>query len=102
MAQDIKALAASGIEGVRLAAEELSRLKGWNIESVKGFVSCLPVVIKHTESVGEALKLTGAEKQELAVEIILKLVPLPWWLPVVVVRPILEGAINAVVEALAK
>jgi hypothetical protein len=96
----IQELAASNIEEVKAAAEELSRLKGWNMKSVKGFISCLPVVIKHVEKVGEVSALNGADKNSLAVEIILKFIPLPWWLPVSIIRPLLEGAVNAVVEAI--
>ncbi len=100
MTHDIDALAALSITAVRTSAEELGRLKGWNVASAKGLISCLPMIVRHVEDVGEIKELTGAEKQAFAVAIILKLIKLPWWLPVSIVRPLLEGAVNAVVSAI--
>jgi hypothetical protein len=99
MTHDINALAILSIEEVKTAAEALAKLKGWNIGSVKGLISCLPVIIRNVETIGEVKQLTGAEKQEFAVLIILKLVKLPWWLPISIIKPLLEGAVNATVEA---
>jgi hypothetical protein len=96
----IDKLAEGSIAEIKSAISELAKLKGWNIKSAKGFISCLVVIVKHAENLGKIQGLTGAEKLAFVVAVILKLCPLPWWLPVSVVKPILEGAINAVVEAL--
>lgn len=96
---DVDNLADLSITEVKEAAERLSILKGWNINSVKGALSCLFLVVQHTEALGKIRDLTGAEKQSLAVAIILKLVKLPWWLPKDWARPLLEGVVNAIVEA---
>lgn len=100
MSLDIDAIAVLYIEEFKALAEDLARLKGWNINSAKGMISCLPAIVKNVERVGQLKDMTGAEKQDFAVAIILKLVKLPWWLPVSFVKPVLEGAVNAVVEAL--
>ena len=100
MGPDIKELAAAHIEGIKKATEELSRLKGWTLGTAKGALKCVPVVIKEVELIGATGGLTGSEKQSLAVELLLKLIPLPWWLPVSFVRPLLEGIVDAVVDAL--
>ena len=100
MAVDLDAIAGLSIEEVKAAAEKLAQLKGWNVNSLKGLISCLPEIIKHTEAIGQVKDLTGAEKQEVAILIILKMVKLPWWLPLWIIKPLLEGAVNAVVQAI--
>ena len=100
MGPNIKALAVQHIDGIKKAAEELSRLKGWTLGTAKGALKCIPVVIKEVERIGASSKMTGPEKQSLAVELLLKLIPLPWWLPVSFVRPLLDGIVDAVVDAL--
>lgn len=99
MSYDIELLAATSVTEVQAAIQEISSQNGWDMHSMKGLVSCLPVIVKHAEKLGEVKDLAGAEKQALAISIILRLVKLPWWLPVSVVRPLLEGAVNAVVDA---
>lgn len=97
---DMKALAALYIDSIKAVATELSRLKGWNLNSVTGALRCTPMVVKEVEKISSIRKLTGAEKNSLAVEFILRLVPLPWWFPESVARPMLEGFVSAVVDAL--
>ena len=97
---DMDQLASDSISDMKFAMEKLAVLKGWNLNSAKGLISCAVVIVKHAESVGKIKGLTGVEKQQLAVAIILKFIKLPWWVPMSVVRPILEGAINAIVEGL--
>jgi hypothetical protein len=96
----IDELAELAIKDVKADIEKLAQLKGWNIKSVKGLISCLPAIIKHVEELGKVKDLAGEQKQELACLIILKLIKLPCWLPTAIVKPVLYGAINAVVEAI--
>lgn len=95
---DIKALSLMHISEIKKAAEELSRLKGWSLGSAKGALKCVPMIVHEVEMIGTARELTGAEKQGLAVEIILKIVPLPWWLSERYARPLLETIVDIVVE----
>ena len=97
MSPDINALAVTSVDIIRKEAEELAKLKGWNIQSVVGVLRCLPLLIKRAEAIGS---LTGAEKQAFVAAVFFKLVKLPWWLPQSFAKPLLEAAIDAVVEGL--
>ena len=76
---DIKALAKKSIEEVRGAAQELSRVKGWNLSGLQGLIRCAPLVVKRVETIGAQEGIKGADKRDLAIEILLQLIPLPWW-----------------------
>lgn len=96
----IEELAAESIKSAKNAAEEYSRLKGWNLNSLKGLICTTKVVVKHAEEIGLREGLQGADKKKLAVELILKIVKLPWWMPQGIVREILDAAIDIIVDAL--
>lgn len=100
MSPDINALAVQCIDDVKTSAEELAKLKGWNLKSASGLIRLLPSLIQRAEALGKLNKLTGAEKQAYVVAVFFKLVKLPWWLPQSIAKPFLEAGIDAVVEAL--
>lgn len=100
MNPNIKAIAAKTVTEVRAAAESLSRVKGFNLAGLKGLVGVAPEVVKHVEAIGKQEGLVGADKKELAVELILQLVHLPAWFPEFVARWILSSAIEKAVSAL--
>lgn len=97
---DINALAVQSIDDVKASAEELSKLKGWNMKSATGLIRLLPALIKRAEELGKINKLTGEQKKAFVVAIFFKLVKLPWWLPQAIVKPFLEAGIDALVDAL--
>lgn len=96
---DIAKLAGELIETVKTQAEELSRLKGFKLKTIQTGIRMLPSIVKRVEKVGEVRNLTGAEKQALAVELVVALAPAPWWLPNKVYRAGLAMAVDAVVDA---
>ena len=99
MKPDIKALANGLIEEGRAACESLGQVKGWSLNSVQGLIKRAPVVIKLVETAGKAHGLVGAEKKELAIVLLLLLVPRPWWIPEAVLRVALGALIDAMVGA---
>lgn len=96
----IEELAARTIVDARRAAEKYGRLKGFSLKSLQGAFRITVVVVKEVEAVGLREKLKGADKRELAVELLLQLVTLPWWLPKAAVRAVLPSVVDAVVDAL--
>ena len=100
MSIDINAIADLSIDGIRTSAMELAKLKGWNVGSAKGLIRCLPMIIREVEKLGKLRDLTGQEKNELAVVLLLKFIKLPWWLPMGFIKPLLEGMVSAIVDAL--
>ncbi len=100
MIQVIKVVAAMHEAAIIKVCEDLSRLKGWNLKSANGALRCVPAITKEVEAIGAARKLTGAEKNDLAVEFILRFLPLPWWLPESYARPLLGAIVSAIVDAL--
>ena len=95
---DIKQLAAQSIEQVKVAAQQYSRLKGWNLASLKGLIRTTKVVVKHVQDIGLLHGLANADKQALAVELMMHFKP--WWVPEKWARAILPDLIDLVVDAL--
>lgn len=93
-------LAVKLVVEVKDAAKELSRVKGFNLSGLQGLVRTVPLVIQKVESAGAVVGLSGKDKQSLAVEVLLEVVPLPVFLPKVVVRAYLPMLIDVVVDAL--
>lgn len=100
MGPDINALADSLVVELKGSVDALAQVKGWNLNGVQALIKCAPVVIKSVEVLGKAKDLTGAEKKALAIELLLRLVKLPWWLPQSFVREALSVLIDTVVSAL--
>ena len=96
---DIKELAAKSIAQVKAAAEELSRLKGFKLKSLTGLINIVKLVVKNVEEVGLAEGIKGADKQSLACELILQVVPLPGYV-MYFVRPLLPILVDIIVDAL--
>ena len=67
---DLKILADELVPAVKSVLEDLSRLKGFNLATLNQAKELLPVILKKVEVVGKVKDLTGAEKQELAVELV--------------------------------
>lgn len=96
---DIKELAGKLIAEVAAAAKEYSQLKGFNVSSLQGFIATTRIVVKRVEDEGVTSNLRGADKKALAIEIMLKVVPLPWYIAPIA-RTVLPHVIDAIVEAL--
>lgn len=82
---------AAVIEEVKSAYGDLSRIHG-----VDGFFRLLPCTVKSVEKVVGSLR--GEDKKEVALDVLFKLVKLPWWLPVSFLRPLLGAAIDMAVD----
>jgi len=96
---NIKHLVSLSLAEGKIAAENLSRLKGFNLSSLQGLILCVKWSVKRAEEVGLAQGLAGADKQAFAVELVLQIVPMPFWLAPIA-RAILPHIIDAVVDAL--
>jgi hypothetical protein len=97
---DIKQLAAQSLGEFKVLAEELSRLKGFKLNSVVGLVRIAIAAVKRAEEIGLISGLKGVEKQAFAMELLLQTVKLPWWVPQSLVRDYLPALIDVVVDAL--
>lgn len=69
---------------------------------LKGILAAVPDVVKVVESLAKDESLKGADKKALAIEAVMGLVKLPWWLPEFFARRLLGLAIDAAVAALNK
>lgn len=98
--ENIKAIAAKTISEVRAAVEKLSRVKGFSLAGFAGLAAAAPEVVGHVESIAKQEGLLGADKKELAIELVLQLVHLPAWCPEWVARWVLGRAIEAAVAAI--
>lgn len=96
---NIKELVRTSLGEAKAAAEELSRLKGFNLKSLQGLIACVKWSVKRAEEIGIKQCLAGADKKELAMEIIMQTVPMPFWLAPIA-RAVLPHVIDAVVDAL--
>jgi len=90
----------------KLAADvltDLSELKDQakQVKGVKDALQILPAVIKKVEEVAGGIKLAGAQKRELAIAVINKLVDIPW-VPEAAEGALIGLAIDAIVSALNK
>ena len=99
MGIDIKALVGLSLGDAKIAAEELSRLKGFSLKSLKGLISIVKWAVKRAEEIGLSRGLTGAEKKEFAAQLLLQTVPMPWYMSYIV-EAILPHVIDAIVDAL--
>ena len=82
---------AAVIEEVKNAYGDLSRIHG-----VDGFFRLLPTTVKSVEKTVGSLR--GEDKKQVALDVLFKLVKLPWWFPVSFIRPLLGAAIDMAVE----
>lgn len=96
---DIRELADKSVVEVTEAASNFSRLKGFSLRSLKGAMAITVGVVKHVEEIGLRDGLAGADKQALAVELVLRVAKLPFWLEPVA-RAVLPYVVDAVVDAL--
>ena len=99
MGIDMKELVAQSLAEAKRAAEDLSRLKGFNLRSLQGLIACVKYSVKKAEELGLSEGLDGDEKKQFAAELILQVVPLPWYLAPIA-RAVLPSVIDAVVDAL--
>jgi|CXWL01.1.fsa_nt_gi hypothetical protein len=96
---DMKNLVASSIIEAKEAAENLSRLKGFNLKSLQGLIACVKWSVKRAEEIGLSQNMSADEKKEFATELIMQVVPMPWYLAPIA-RSILPHIIDAIVDAL--
>lgn len=83
------------VAGVRKRAEK-DKLVGW-----AGVKKCVPWVVREVEKAADEVGLFASEKQEVAVQAILVLVP-DRWVPDWLIEPFVRWAIDAAVEAMKK
>lgn len=71
---------------------------------LKAIVKAVPSIISKVEEVSKTLGLKGADKKELALDIIMLLIgpKLPWWARWVPIREILGAVIDMMIEMLNK
>ncbi len=93
---DIKQLVDASLEDAIKAAQELGRLKGFNLKSLRGVIACVKWAVKHAQ---EIQGLTGPEKNLFVVELVIKVTKLPFWLEPIA-RSFLPFVVDAVVDAL--
>lgn len=96
---DIKELVKSSLGEAKAAAEELSRLKGFSLKSLQGLIACVKWSVKRAEELGLIHGLKGADKKEFVIELLLQVVPLPFWLAPIA-RAVLPYVVDAIVDAL--
>ena|SRR3990167_4880783 len=89
-----KEVIASVIADARETIIELRGAKG-----IFAIIKAIPAVIRKVEEISLKLGIKGANKKELALDILLALIPLPWYLPAVLIRPIIGGLIDLAVAA---
>ena len=90
---DIDKLADEVIADLVALKEEAKQVKG-----VKDALQILPAVIKKVEEISGGVKIAGAQKKELAVAVLNKLVDIPW-VPEAAEAMLIGLAIDAVVAA---
>lgn len=96
---NVKELAAASVVEVRAAVEQYSHLKGFSLNSTKGAIAITKEVVKHVEEIGLRDGLAGADKKELAIELVILIVK-PGFFLEKVLRFVLPYVIDAVVDAL--
>lgn len=96
---DNKELARASVDELKDIAEKYSRLKGFSLNSFKGGIRITKEVVKHVEEIGLREGLVGADKQALAVELIILIVK-PGFLVERGLRLVLPFVIDVVVDAL--
>lgn len=82
---------------VKKAVEPLQALKGWS--GVLGFFKLAPHVVEEVEAAGKDLGLMGADKKQIAVDVILDLIP-DAWAPDWLLEPLVNWAIERAVTEL--
>lgn len=100
MSDTIKDIANELVLQLSGVVEDLSRLKGWNANTLRKAFGMLPTVVKKVESASKALQLGNESKRELAIELVTRLRPAPVWLPDFIYRQILGWAVDSTVAAL--
>ena len=93
---DVREMAEQFLPEAVAAAQDLSRLKGFSLKSLGGAVSCVKWAVKKAQSLSE---LSNEEKQAFVVELVLRVVKLPFWLEPVA-RAVLPHVVDVVVDAL--
>ncbi len=93
---DIKELVRTALPEAIEAAQNLSRLKGFNLKSLTGVLSCVKWAVKRAQTI---TGLTGEEKKQFVVELVLQVVPMPFWM-LPIVNAVLPIVIDVVVDAL--
>lgn len=90
-----------GIKAVKEAWASESNVLKKAFKAVSAAVSVITDVVQRVEILGADLKLAGASKKELAVEVINALVDIPW-VPEALEAQLIEFAVDAIVGAFNK
>lgn len=96
---DIKELAKKTVAEAGDIAGRYRRLHGYSLDSVRGAFAITKDVVKHVEEIGLREALVGAEKQALAIEIIIVIIK-PGYFVERLLRFILPYAVDMAVSAL--
>ena len=100
---DLKDLAGikDGIQAVKEAWASESNILKKAFKAVSAAVSVITDVVERVEVLGVDYALAGSKKKELAVEIINKLIDIPW-VPEALEAQLIEFAVDAIVGAFNK
>ncbi len=94
----LKELVALALDEGKGTVNELRRITGgFSLKGLSGALHIAPDVIKRVEKISVAKELAGADKKELAIEIIVQLVPLPAYIPEWLERKVLGWIIDRAV-----
>lgn len=90
-----------GIKAVQAAWASESNVLKKAFKAVSAAVAVITDVVERVEGIGADLKLAGASKKELAVQVINALVDIPW-VPEALEAQLIEFAVDAIVGAFNK
>lgn len=96
----IKEAADWAIGNVQVTAAELRKVKGLSLGSLKAVARVLGPVVKEVEGAKKRFELGPEDAQALAVELICRLVPKPFWIPAGYWRDGIAYAVDIAVELL--
>ena len=98
--EQIRHLAEHSLGDAKEAAEKLSRLKGFSLNSLRGLIECVKWAVKRAEETGLKEGLDGSNKKKFAIAILFSVVKLPWWVPRSLAESVASAVIDVVVDAL--
>jgi len=100
---DLEAVAREIKAEAEIAIAELRKVSGGvSVDGIKGLLAVTPKVVEIVQTIGAKVGLAGEDKKKLAVEIILSLVKLPAFVPVMIVRMLLNFLIERAVALVKK
>lgn len=83
------------------AKAEFKEAQGW-LGKIKALMHIAPEAVDQVEAVSAKLGIKGADKKQLAIDCLLAVVKLPWWIPEAAARSLLGILIDSVVATMNK